>query len=106
VTSDARPSETSEALIEGLHELIASRDWPGNIIYAKIWGSHSHNTQLPTSDVDYLLVYAAPRDAILGLFKRPDTVDGTKPDFQAHEVGKFCELLIKGNPAIVEMLFT
>jgi hypothetical protein len=43
---------------------------------------------------------------MLGLVQPPETIDGAKPDFQAHEVGKFCQLLIKGNPGIVEMLFT
>jgi uncharacterized protein len=76
------------------------------ILYSRIWGSHSHNTHLPESDIDYLGVYVAPNEALLGLRKPPDTVTGEKPDFQVHEVGKFCDLLLKGNPGIVEMLFT
>lgn len=79
---------------------------PGKILYAKVWGSHSHGTQLPTSDVDFLGVYAAPTSVMLGLDPAPETVDGKGPDFQFHEVRKFCGLLLKGNPGIVEMLFT
>lgn len=79
---------------------------PGRLIYAKVWGSHSHNTALPTSDVDYLVVYAAPIREILGLHPPADTVETHEPDVQAHEVAKFAGLLLKGNPGIVEMLFT
>ena len=78
----------------------------GRCIFAKVWGSWSHNTQLPESDVDYLAVYQLPTQAILSLVDWPDTLDGKGPDFQAHEIGKFCRLLLKGNPGIVECLFT
>lgn len=95
----------------------------GRILYSKVWGSRSHNTEMPESDIDYLAVYAAPAGQLLGLDppiesfdqkylqdkyqslgipKPPDSI----PDFQVHEVGKFAQLLLKGNPGIVEMLFT
>lgn len=76
------------------------------LLYAKVWGSHSHATNLPTSDVDYLAVYQMPTREIVSLRPGPGTVDGKDPDFQAHELGKFCSLLMKGNPGIVECLFT
>ena len=79
------------------------------LIYAKLWGSRSHNTELPDSDWDYLAVYQVPTRNLLSLsatLPRPETVDGKGPDFEAHEVGKFCELLLKGGPAVLEMLFT
>jgi hypothetical protein len=79
---------------------------PGRLLYAKVWGSHSHGTQLPTSDVDYLAVYQLPTRTVLGLDPWPDTVDGKGPDFESHELGKFAGLVLKGNPGIVEMLFT
>lgn len=78
----------------------------GHLLFSKVWGSHSHDTQLPESDVDYLGVYVAENNSILGLKKPADTITGEKPDYQVHEVGKFCDLLLKGNPGIVEMLFT
>lgn len=78
----------------------------GMVLYSKIWGSHSHSTELPGSDVDYTGVYVAyPRD-LLCLHPPADTLTGEKPDYQIHEVKKFCDLLLKGNPAIIEMLFT
>lgn len=79
---------------------------PGYLLYAKVWGSHSHATALPTSDVDYLAVYQLPLREVVSLRPGPETVDGKGPDFQAHELGKFCALLLKGNPGVVETLFT
>lgn len=88
---------------------IRTTPFPGKVIYAKLWGSRSHNTALPNSDEDFLAVYRAPSDRILSLHPPPETIDnpeGQKPDFQAHEIRKFCQLLLKGNPGVVEMLFT
>jgi predicted nucleotidyltransferase len=79
---------------------------PGRALYAKVWGSWSHNTQVAESDVDYLAVFQYPTRDIVRLSPPPDTIDGEKPDYQAHEIAKFCALLRKGNPGIVEMLFT
>jgi len=82
---------------------------PGTVLFWKLHGSRSHNTELPSSDWDYLGVYQAPTSSILSLHPPPETVDnaeGQKPDFQAHEIKKLCGLLMKGNPGIVEMLFT
>ncbi len=78
----------------------------GSVLFCKVWGSHSHNTQLPSSDVDYTGVYVANLEDYVSLHPTPDTLTGTKPDYQIHELKKFCDLLIKGNPGIIEMLFT
>lgn len=100
---------------------IIKSNLPGRPIFLKIWGSYSHNTNLPESgflgisDVDYLGVYASnlkslislnpPSDSIVqeSLF---DPIYNKKYDLQAHEALKFANLLIKGNPGIVECLFT
>ena len=85
------------------------RDFPGRLLFARVWGSMAHNTNKPDSDTDFIAVYAAPTDEILGLFGAKDNVvnkEGEKPDFQAQEVGKFCRLLLKGNPGILECLFS
>lgn len=95
----------------------------GTVLYSKVWGSRSHNTELPESDTDFLAVYAAPNAKMLGLDPPLDSFDQeylkkfyaslgipkpaeSIPDFQVHEVGKFAQLLMKGNPGILEMLFT
>lgn len=79
---------------------------PGTPLFWKVWGSHSHNTALPESDHDYLVIYIAPTDSILGLTPVKETMTRKDPDVEAHEVGKFCRLLLKGNPSMVECLFT
>jgi uncharacterized protein (DUF2237 family) len=81
-------------------------DVRGWLLFSKIWGSFSHATQLPGSDVDYTGVYVAYQKDLLGLHPPTDTLTGEKPDYQIHEVKKFCDLLLKGNPGIIEMLFT
>lgn len=83
--------------------------FPGRPIFGKISGSQSHNLNLTTSDVDYLVVYVTPLKKLLSLSPPADSVsnpDGSKPDYQAHEVGKFSQLLLKGNPTVIEMLFS
>jgi hypothetical protein len=76
------------------------------LLFSKVWGSHSHGTNLPGSDVDYTGVYAADERSLLSLHPPPETLTGEKPDYQIHEAKKFADLLLKGNPAIIEMLFT
>ena len=78
----------------------------GSVLFSKVWGSWSHDTQIPSSDVDYTGVYIANTKEVLGLQPPPDTLTGEKPDYQFHEVKKFCGLLLKGNPGVIEMLYT
>lgn len=97
--------EILTSLLEtGMNQI--SSKLPGKLIFSKVWGSYSHNTQISSSDVDYLAIYECPPLDLLSLNPPPDTVDGTTPDFQAHEMRKFCTLLLKGNPGVVECLFT
>jgi len=79
---------------------------PGEILQARVAGSWAHNCNIEGSDVDYQGVYIAPTDDIVGLWNVKETVDGHNPDYSFHEVGKFAGLLMKGNPTIVESLFT
>jgi hypothetical protein len=79
---------------------------PGKLVFAKLWGSWSHNTALPDSDFDFIAVYQAPTVEFLGLTSPKDTVTHDKPDWQAYELGRFAGLLSSGNPGIIECLFT
>lgn len=88
-----------------MKEMIKGIELPGKTIFARIKGSYGHNLQLPTSDVDYGIVYVLPTKEILSLCPIAETFTHTKPDIEAHEVRKFCELLLKGNPSIIEHLF-
>lgn len=90
---------------------------PGKVLFAKVWGSRSHNTHKESSDTDFAGVYVCPTKDILSMdppaptwkHDKEDSPEVSKaewPDYQFHEVGKFCELLYKGNPGILEMLYT
>lgn len=86
---------------------------PGTILNARVWGSNSHNTQVPGSDWDFSGVYAARPQALMGLNPPPETLqhdnDLKSPgecDYNFHEVAKWCRLLLKGNPGIIETLFS
>lgn len=89
-----------------LDEFVRRPGLPGGLLFARIAGSHSYNLALPTSDTDFFGVYAAPTKSLVGLNLPPETLDGQKPDWVIHEAGKFARLLLKGNPSIVEALWT
>jgi predicted nucleotidyltransferase len=83
--------------------------FPGNIVFARIWGSVAYNTALPTSDCDFSVVYAIPPKELLSLYSPSDTItssESSKPDYHGYDIKKFCNLLIKGNPGLIECLFT
>lgn len=69
-------------------------------------GSKAYGIDLPGSDDDFVGVFI-PRlrefVSISGLEK--ETYAENKPDFTLHEIGKFCRLALKGNPAILETLW-
>jgi len=84
---------------------------PGRPLFVKVWGSYSHNCAHDSSDLDMLAVYQLPTHEILGLAPvREDVVwtaaNGAPFDLEAHEIGKFCRLLMKGGAAALETLFT
>lgn len=79
---------------------------PGRLLFSKLWGSHSHNCALPESDRDFICIYVAKTDEMLSLNPPKETETRKKPDIEAHEVAKFCRLLLKGNPSSIETLYT
>lgn len=92
-----------------LSAFLETKQFPGKVIFAKVWGSRSHNTHKESSDWDFSGVYLAPTESFLGLKGVAETVtnnENSKPDYSFHEAKKFCNLLLVGNPGIVEMLFT
>lgn len=77
------------------------------LLFCKVWGSRSHNTHHDNSDWDFSGVFIYPTRSLLGLDRLDDNYcSQEKPDCQFHEVGKFANLLIEGNPSILEMLWT
>lgn len=68
-------------------------------------GSTAHGLAGPDSDVDRLVVAAAPTAAFLGLGAVKESHVTTDPDCTVHEVGKFLKLALKANPTITELLW-
>lgn len=69
-------------------------------------GSRAYGIDQAGSDDDYLGVFVSPLAGFVSIDgPGPDTLAGNGPDFTLHEIGKFCRLALKGNPAILETLW-
>jgi len=75
------------------------------LIYEYIRGSHCHGTNTPTSDVDMGGVFVSPTEKLISLNPEADTVEDSRNDCVAYELGKYCRLLLKANPTMLESLF-
>lgn len=80
---------------------------PKNIILEGITGSKAYGLDHEGSDTDIKGIYVVPTEQALSLNWNPDktTKDHVDPDWVYHEVQKFMQLAVKGNPTILEMLF-
>ena len=77
-----------------------------DLIYEYIRGSHLYGLNIESSDEDRGGVYIQNIDEILGLrsnYNEQKTVNGN--DIVFYELGRWIELLIKGNPNMIEGLF-
>ena len=66
--------------------------------------------QSEDADYDYRGVFIAPKKDLLSLHKPSPTIEGGSSvdgemDYVFHEVEKFFQLAIKGNPSVIELLF-
>ena len=78
----------------------------GLLIYKYIRGSHAYGLNLPTSDVDEGGVYIEPIDSLLGLgYDYQDQINDDTNDTTWYSLRKFLNLLMNGNPNILEALF-
>jgi predicted nucleotidyltransferase len=69
-------------------------------------GSKAYGIDIEGSDDDYGGVFVPSLNAFLSLRGYgPETHAANDPDFTLHEIGKFCRLALKGNPAILETLW-
>ena len=74
------------------------------LLFRCIGGSHSYNTNIESSDIDERFIYIQPIDDILGMDYIPQvSQDGN--DTMGYELRRFLELLQKGAPNAMEMLF-
>jgi predicted nucleotidyltransferase len=69
-------------------------------------GSKAYGIDLPDSDDDYVGVFIPRLRDVLSIHGiEKDTIAATDPDTTLHEIGKFCRLALKGNPAALETLW-
>jgi uncharacterized protein len=73
-------------------------------IYAAVVGSRAYGLDTEESDTDTKGVYVAPTPAFWSLTKPPQHVDGPEPEWFSWEVERFCELALKANPNLLEVL--
>ncbi|SDY90974.1 hypothetical protein SAMN05444365_10499 [Micromonospora pattaloongensis] len=73
-------------------------------IYAAVVGSRAYGLSRAGSDTDVRGVYVAPTEAFWSLSKPPAHVAGPGPDEFWWEVERFCELALKANPNLLEVL--
>ena len=78
---------------------------PQNIILEGVTGSTAYGLDHEGSDVDIKGIYVAPTQDILGLYNVKETIGHVDPDWVYHEVGKFIQLAMKGNPTVSELLW-
>ena len=74
-------------------------------------GSRMYNLSMPSSDRDFVAIYASPTKQILSCINWPkecaDNRGKSLPiEHCCYEARMFTEMLIKGNPNVIEMLFT
>jgi hypothetical protein len=76
------------------------------LLYEYIRGSHLYGLNNEDSDVDTSAVFIAPKEAVMGLgFDYADQVSDERNDTTWYEIGKFCNMLLKSNPTVLEALF-
>lgn len=73
-------------------------------IYAAVVGSRAYGLAVDGSDTDLRGVYAAPTADFWSLAKPPTHLEGPAPEQFSWEVERFCELALKANPNLLEVL--
>ena len=76
------------------------------LIFSSVAGSRLYGLNNAQSDTDVRGVFLAPRNQVLGIVPLVDTQELSEPDTVYHELRKFLRLAAKGNPTIIELLFT
>lgn len=72
--------------------------------HSHVWlaGSHMYRTNVSTSDEDYIGVEFSPRK-IIDPFQKQDQTDVLGENVR-HSTTKFAQLLVKGNPTIIDLV--
>ena len=93
--------QDQEALGPGLTgaDLVRNRT-----VYAAVVGSRAFGLDTQASDTDVRGTYQAPSRSFFSLVKPPMHVEGPGPDQFSWELERFCELALKANPNLLEVL--
>jgi len=76
------------------------------LLYEYIRGSHLYNLNNESSDTDTSGLFIAPKEVMMGLgLDYADQVSDERHDTTWYEIGKFCNMLLKSNPTVLEALF-
>ncbi len=75
-------------------------------VYAAVVGSRAFGLAREGSDTDTRGVYLAPAPAFWGLVPPPLHVEGPDPEWFSWELARFCELALKANPNLFEVLWS
>ncbi len=78
---------------------------PGKIIFKCIVGSQAYGTNTPESDIDIKGVYIQDKSDVIGFNKYKPQIEINKDEVY-FEIGRFLELLQKGNPTMMELIFS
>ncbi|WP_460525790.1 nucleotidyltransferase domain-containing protein [Flindersiella endophytica] len=73
-------------------------------IYAAVVGSRAFGLATSESDTDTRGTYVAPTASFWSLVKPPAHVEGPEPEWFSWEIERFCELALKANPNLLEVL--
>jgi len=76
---------------------------PGHLILNALAGSHAYGLNIPESDEDFRGVFVA-RKHLFYSSNFPLEVSDETNDNSFFELGKFCSLLLKANPSVLEFL--
>ena len=78
------------------------------LLFEYVAGSHLYGLQMEdgSSDVDTKGIYLAPKEEIFGLRDRyHEQISDARNDNTWFELGRYCELILKSNPTVMEALF-
>ncbi len=76
-----------------------------SILLQGIVGSTAYGLQTASSDTDRLGMYAADTLDFHGLHRPKESHVQTKPDVTLHEAAKWCDLALRCNPTVMELVW-
>lgn len=77
----------------------------GSVLLKGIVGSTAYGLDTEDSDIDYAGLYAVDTVQLHGLREPTDSLVYKNPDTTLHEAKKWCQLALKCNPSVLELLW-